>query len=39
MIQVIFTYLRFKQITKFGSGEYLEIDIPLIVDEKDCNDK
>jgi len=28
-----------KQITKFGSGEYLEIDIPLIVDEKDCNDK
>lgn len=28
-----------KQTTKFGSGEYLEIDIPFIVDEKDCNDK
>ena len=28
-----------KQITKFGSGEYLEIDIPSIVDKKDCNDK
>lgn len=28
-----------KQTTKFGSGEYLEIDIPLIIDEKDCNDK
>ena len=36
---ISFTLNKCKTITKFGSGGYLEIDIPLTVpDDKDCND-
>lgn len=28
-----------KPITKFGSGEYLEIDVLKIIEKKDCNDE